>query len=482
VQELRQGLARVRGAGKFVIGFAESFGGTASHVADYYLATALEQVWLQPSGSFAITGLAVETPFVRGSLDKLGVRIEGGKRHEYKSMPDSFTRTGFSGPARDNLQQLVDGLYRQFLFDAARDRRMEADRLRALIDTAPLTADQTLREGLVDKLGYRDEALDEVWRRAGTGAQAVTLEEYADHRRTKPAGEIIALVRVNGPIASNVGSLGPFDDDALTDAHNIAHHLLEAAQAKDVRAIVLRIDSPGGTYPASDTIAAAVAKVRAAGKPVVVSMGDVAASGGYLAAVAADVIVAEPTSITGSIGVFGIHPVATDLLESLGVKVERVGAGANAGMYSFFQPPTDAQRALLDRELDLIYADFTRKVGENRKLDGARLDAAARGRVFTGADAQRAGLVDELGGLSLAINIARAKAGIAETRPVQVKRFPAESDRLSRLVERLLGLSSVEVRAPSIRAPRELREALLRFGIVTRPGNVRLPPLPPLWR
>ena len=175
VQELRQGLARVRGAGKFVIGFAESFGGTASHVADYYLATALEQVWLQPSGSFAITGLAVETPFVRGSLDKLGVRIEGGKRHEYKSMPDSFTRTGFSGPARDNLQQLVDGLYRQFLFDAARDRRMEADRLRALIDTAPLTADQTLREGLVDKLGYRDEALDEMWRRAGTGAQAVTL-------------------------------------------------------------------------------------------------------------------------------------------------------------------------------------------------------------------------------------------------------------------------------------------------------------------
>jgi len=249
-----------------------------------------------------------------------------------------------------------------------------------------------------------------------------------------------------------------------------------------VRAIVLRIDSPGGTYPAADSLGAAVLRARKAGKPVIVSMGDVAASGGYLAAVSADVIVAEPTTITGSIGVFGIYPVATELLESLGIKVERIGAGANAGMYSMFHPPSEEQRALIERELDIIYADFTHKVGEARKLDAARLDAAARGRVFTGAEAQRAGLVDELGGLSLAISIARAKAGIPETRPVQVRRFPPDSDPLVPLVERMLGSSTVQVQAPTIRAPRELRDALSRLGIVSRPGNARLPPLLPLWR
>ena len=484
VQELRQALARVRGAGKFVIGFAESFGGGGSHVSDYYLATALEQIWLQPSGSFAITGLAVETPFLRGGLDKLGVRVEGGKRMEYKSAPDSFTRSEFSPPARENLEQLLNGLYGQFLFDAARDRKLDSPRLRSLIDSAPFSAEHALNERLVDRLGYRSEALAEMFRRAGAGAELVSLGDYAaGEGRPKPRGEVVALVRASGAITSGPGRAGPFDDDVLANADDIVDALLLAARTKEVRAIVLRIDSPGGTYPASDALAAAVARARAAGKPVVVSMGDVAASGGYLAAVRADVIVAEPTTITGSIGVFGLWPVARELVESLGVRIEQVGVGANAGLYSFFQPPTEAQRAIVDRELDRIYADFTRTVAESRKLDADRLDAAARGRVFTGAEAQRAGLVDELGGLALAVGIARAKAGIGETQPVEIRRFPADSDRLSRLIDRLFGMTGLDgVRAPTLRAPREVRDALARLGLVARPGNVRLPPLPPLWR
>jgi protease-4 len=312
----------------------------------------------------------------------------------------------------------------------------------------------------------------------------VSLADYAAaDGRPRSSGEVVALVRASGPITSGPSRAGPLDDDALASADEIVDALLLASRSKEVRAIVLRIDSPGGTYPAADALAAAVARARAAGKPVVVSMGDVAASGGYLAAVRADVIVAEPTTITGSIGVFGLWPVARELMRSLGVSVEQVGVGANAGLYSFFQPPTEAQRAILDRELDQIYADFTRKVGESRNLDGARLDAVARGRVFTGAEAQRAGLVDELGGLALAVGIARAKAGIAETQQVEIRRFPADTDRLSRLIDRLFGLAGVDgVRAPSMRAPRELRDALARLGIVPRPGNVRLPPLPPLWR
>ena len=484
VQELRQAIVNFRGKGKFAVGFAESLGGSGSHLGDYYLASALEQIWLQPSGSFAVTGIAVETPFLKDGLDKLGVRVEGGKRYQYKSAPDSFLENGYTGPARENLQQLLDSLFGQFIADVARDRRLEPLQVRRLIDSAPFDAERAREAGLVDRVGYRGDALEDVWQRAGTVRELIALSDYAgDDTRPKPSGDVIALVRVSGPIISGAsGDGGLLEDDIVANAEDVVDAIEQAAHAKEVRAIVLRIDSPGGTYPAADAIADAVGRARAAGKPVIASMGDIAASGGYLAAVRADVIVAQPTTITASIGVFTIWPVASELLASLGVKVERISVGANAGMYSTFQPPTTAQRAIVGRELDTVYREFTRQVGEARKLTGGRLDAAARGRVFSGIDAKRAGLVDELGGLQLALSIAKAKAGIDETRHVEIHRFPDEHDRWQRIVDRLFRLAGVDDSGPTIRAPREVREALARMGIVARPGNVRLPPLPPLWR
>jgi protease-4 len=486
VQELRQAITRFRGKGKFAVAFAEALGQSSDHFADYYLASAMDQIWLQPSGTFAVAGLSVETPFLKVGLDRLGVQVEGGKRQEYKSAPNSFTETGFTAPARENLQQLLDGLYRQFIEDVARERRLAPAKLRQLVDSTPLDSERARLEGLVDRIGYRADALDEVSQRgktAGSTRELVSLSEYAaDDRRPKPRGEVVALVHATGAIVSSSTGGGLLDDDSVASAEDIVDALDTASRTKEVRAIVLRIDSPGGAYPASDALADGVARARASGKPVIVSMGDVAASGGYLAAVRADVIVAQPTTITGSIGVFGMWPVASDLLASLGIKVERVGVGANAGMYSTFQAPTPAQRTAIGRELDAVYADFTRQVGEARKLDAGRLDAAARGRVFTGVDAQRAGLVDELGGLQLAFSIAKAKAGIDEDRPIEIRRFPAESDRWQRIVDRLLRLAGIDATAPQVRAPREVRETLARFGIAARPGNVRLPPLPPLWR
>lgn len=482
VQELRQALAHFRGKGKFAVGFAESLGSGGNHVADYYLAAALEQIWLQPSGGFGVTGIAVETPFLKGGLDKLGVKVEGGRRYEYKSAPDSFTETGYTRPARENLQQLIDSLFGQFVADVARDRKMEAGQLRRLIDNAPFESEQARREGLVDKIGYRTDALEDVYQRANGKRELVTLAEYAgDEARPQTRGEVIALVRASGAIMSGGGRISPLEDEAAANAEDVVEALESASQAKDVRAIVLRIDSPGGTYPAADAIADAVGRARATGKPVIVSMGDVAASGGYLAAVRGDVIVAQPTTITASIGVFSIWPMAQELLTSLGINVERVSVGRNAGMHSTFQPPTPAQRAAVNRELDVIYAAFTAQVAEFRNLDANRIDAAARGRVFSGVDAKRAGLVDELGGLQLALNIAKAKAGIDEGRKVEIRRYPDDGDRLQRVLDHLFKLAGVST-APSLGMPREVREALAKFGVAARPGNVRLPPLPPLWR
>jgi len=483
VQELRQAIARFRGKGKFAIGFAESLGSGSDHFADYYLAASLDQIWLQPSGGFEVAGLAVETPFLRTGLDKLGVHIEGGKRYEYKSAPDTFTESAMTGPARDNLQQLVNSLYAQFIDDVARDRKLPPQKLRELIDQAPFDSDRAKTENLVDKIGYRADAMDEVWKRAPKTRDLVTIDDYAnDDQRPKPRGDVIALVHASGTIVSGSEGDSPLDDDTVAASDDVIDALDTAARAPEVKAIVLRIDSPGGTYPAADAIADAVARARSAGKPVIVSMGDVAASGGYLAAVRADVIVAEPTSITASIGVFGMWPVADGLLNTLGVKMERISVGANAGMYSTYLPPNAAQKTAIGRELDAVYADFTRQVAEARKLDAAKVDAAARGRVFTGTDARRVGLVDELGGLQLAISIAKAKAGIDEGRQVELRRFPAEGDRWQRIADRLMRLAGIDARGPQIRAPREVRDTLARLGIFARPGNARLPPLPPLWR
>jgi protease-4 len=484
VQELRQAIAHFRGKGKFAVGFAESLGSGGTHFSDYYLASALEQIWLQPSGNFAVAGIAIETPFVKEGLDRLGVKIEGGKRFEYKSAPDTFLDTAYPPAARDNLQQLLGSLFGQFVGDVARERHLEPAKVRQLINSVPFGPEKARQEGLVDKIGYRSDALDDVWARVGkSNRELVSLSDYAsDSSRPSPSGDTIALVRVSGAIVSGSPGRSPLDDDNIATSDTVVDALDRAASAKEVKAIVLRIDSPGGTYPAADAIADAVGRARSAGKPVVVSMGDVAASGGYLAALRGDVIVAQPMTITASIGVFGVWPVATGLLSSLGVNVERLAVGDNAGMYSVFHAPTAAQRAAASRELDVIYSEFTRQVGEARKLDGSRLDAAARGRVFSGVDARAAGLVDELGGLQLALNIAKAKAGIDESRRVELRPYPPEDERWQKFLDRVLRLAGIDARGPAVRAPREVRDMLARLGIVARPGNVRLPPLPPLWR
>ena len=310
VQELRDAVAEFGQAGKLTVAWAETFGDFSAGNLPYYLATAFDRIWLQPSGDLGLTGVAVQNLFLRDALDKLGVDYEVGKRREYKSAADTLTERGFTGPAREATERLTASISGQLTAAIARRRDIGAEQARALIDRGPFLAAEALELGLVDELGYRDEVYAAARRKAGQDAVTQYVGHYHRSRapgsrrvRTlpNPREQFVALIHASGPIRRGSSSRGPLmtamGSDTVTSA------LRAAARDERAKAILLRVNSPGGSYVASDAVWREVVRVRGAGKPVVVSMGDVAASGGYFISMAADVIVAQPGTVTGSIGV-----------------------------------------------------------------------------------------------------------------------------------------------------------------------------------
>jgi len=420
-QELRAAVSGFRGEGKLTVAWAETFGELGQGTVPYYLATAFDEVWLQPSGGVGITGVAAELPFLRGALDKAGVTVEVSRRHEYKNAADMFTEQGFSAAHREATERLVESLMEQLVGGIAADRGLEVAGVRALFDRAPLFATEALEAGLVDRLGYRDEVYDAVRDRVGADALLQYVGRYsrsggsrlAEASRRLAGGnrEALALVHVTGSIHLGRSRRQPLGRQSA-GSDTVAAALRSAAKAPEVKAVVLRVASPGGSYVASDAIWRQVALTRQAGTPVVVSMGDVAASGGYFVAMGADVIVAEPATITGSIGVLSGKPVIADLLDRLGVAHDRVAGARHGLMSSPFERFTDDEWERLDAWLDRIYDDFVAKVAEGRGLAADGVHDVARGRVWSGADAQERGLVDELGGLATAVEVAKERAGL----------------------------------------------------------------------
>lgn len=431
VQELRAAIAAFRKAGKRTVAWSETFGEFGPGTVPYYLATAFEHIALQPSGDVVLTGVAIEEKFLRGTLDKLGVSWEVGQRHEYKSAVNTFTQTGFTEPHREADERLIASLSEQIVAGVAEGRGKSADDVRALIDKAPLLASEALEAGLVDRLAYRDEVYDEV--RAAVGGEP-GLQYVARYNRAhalasripKPREQVVALVRVTGGIRLGRGGRGP----AGAGSDSVAGALRAAIKDDRVAAIVLRVNSPGGSYIASDVIWREVVRAGAVGKPVVVSMGDVAASGGYFVAMGADTIVAQPGTLTGSIGVFGGKPVFGELMSRLGVSWETVREGARAGMFSTSNPYTEDEWSRVNSWLDRIYDDFTAKAAQGRSLSRERVHELARGRVWTGADALDNGLVDRLGGLETAAALARKKGGLAADAPLRPYPHLSPLDRL----------------------------------------------------
>jgi len=433
MQELRLGVRAFAVSGKPTIAWAESFGEGAGEMAAYVLATAFDQIWLQPGGGLGLLGVGVETTFVRGALDHLGIEPQLEQRHEFKNAADRFMRTEFTQAHRTALDRLADSVFSEAVTAIADGRGIAATRVRELADTGPRTAPEARDAGLVDALGYRDEAYAAMRSRVGTAAELLFADRWHPQRRAHlPARHKghVALVEVRGAIVSGRTRRAPMGRQVGSDSIGAA--LRAATNDEDVRAVVVHIDSPGGSAVASETIWREVCRVRDAGKPVVVSMGAAAASGGYYIACPADVIVALPSTLTGSIGVFGGKMVVRELLDRLGLTTGTVSHGARSLMYSPRRGFSDDERERLASMIDAIYDDFVAKVARGRGRPVAEIEPIARGRVWTGSDALDIGLIDELGGLRDAIRIARSRADLPVDAPVRRAPHVAPLARLGR--------------------------------------------------
>ena len=419
MQELRLGVRAFAAHGKPTTAWAESFGEGSGSMTAFVLASAFDEVWLQPGGELGMLGVGLETTFVRGALDRLGIEPQVEQRHEFKNAADRIMRTEFTEAHRTALDRLTESVFTDAVEMIADGRGMDAATVRRLVDTGPRTAPHAREAGLVDSLGYRDQAYAAMRSRVGPDVELLFADRWSPPRRPHvPARRKghVALVEVHGSIVSGRSSRGPMGRQVGSDSIGAA---LRAATADEhARAVVLHIDSPGGSAVASDTIWREVCQVREAGKPLIVSMGAASASGGYYIACPADAIVALPSTLTGSIGVFGGKVVVRDLMQRLGLTTGTVSHGARSLMYSARQGFTDDERAQLDATLDAIYTDFVAKVAQGRGRPVEEIEAIARGRVWTGTDALRVGLVDELGGLRDALRIARSRAGLPTDAPV----------------------------------------------------------------
>jgi protease IV len=420
MQELRRGVQAFAASGKPTLAWAESFGEIgARDMAAYVLATGFGELWLQPGGGVGLLGVGIETPFVRGTLDRLGVEPQFEQRHEYKNAADVWVRKEFTAAHREALERLAESVFSDAVETIADARGLGHDQVRELIDTGPRTASEAQAAGLVDRLGYRDQAYEAMRVRTGSEAELLFADRWRPRRKIAPPPHRrghVALVEVRGGISSGRTRRSPMGRQAGSDT--VSAQLRAAHDNDRARAVVLRIESPGGSALASEVIWREVWRLREAGKPVVASMGDVAASGGYYIACPADVIVALPATLTGSIGVSGGKLVVDGLLERVGVTTGSVQRGARALMYSFRRGFSEDERARFAVTIDAIYNDFVGKVAAGRNRPVAEIEAVARGRVWTGRDALEAGLVDELGALRDAVRIARERADLPQDAPV----------------------------------------------------------------
>lgn len=426
-QDLRDALLEYKKSGKPLLALLQQESGSNE---EYYIASAAERIYLSPDVTAPLTGLAAEYFFLGGVWDKLDIQMNVDKIGEYKSVGDMIGGKEMTPANREMGDALLDSIYGQFISAVAHARSLDPAAVTALIDQAPVSPLECETAHLSDGTKYVEDLHDEV------GGEQSPLLPMKDYAQVDPkslglnTGPLVAVVYAAGTITS--GESGTSFEGPMMGAETVSRALEDAASDDAVRAIVLRIDSPGGSALASDLVWRATQEARKK-KPVIVSMSDVAGSGGYYIAAGASRIVAEPATLTGSIGVVMVRPNIRGLLARLGINTATLSRGKFAAVGDITTPLSAEGRQKLIAEMDHIYQNFVDRVATGRKLSAERVNEIGRGRVWTGAQAKENGLVDELGGFATAIQTAKEAAGIAPTQEVEIAFYPRPKSLLERL-------------------------------------------------
>jgi protease-4 len=443
-EELSDSLHRFRSHGKFVI--AQATGFLTPGMGDYVAATAANEIWVQPRSDFKVSGGGLGEIFLKGLFDKIQAVPQIAKRAQYKSAADMYMEKTMTEADKEQLTEVTKSWRDEAVTQVARERHLDPAKVSADFDASPQFAEDAKGEGLLDRIGYDDDAMNAGLGRAGAGAK---LTKIADYVRTKnfstDFGANLAVIEAAGDIVDGTAQGDLFSTSAGIASDDLSEAIRQAARAPGIKAILLRVDSPGGSVTASDQILSAVRKAQAKGKPVVVSMGGLGASGGYFISASADKIVAEPATLTGSIGVLTGKVSLGKSLGLVGAELDEVASGKNTLMDSAMQPYTPEQWTALNHEADVIYDDFLQKVAAGRHLPLDQVKDVAQGRVWTGADAKTHGLVDSLGGFWTAASTAAKLGGIPEDHIV-IKIYPRRRGLLEGLSS-LMGQGEASMKA-----------------------------------
>ncbi len=461
IQELRTAVKNFRLSGKTATLYTDSFADLGSGIGAYYLATAFDKIWMQPVGMVSINGVSLEMPFGRALLDKIGVEPSFFHREQYKSAMESFTNTEMSAPNKEMMVSIVQELSGDIFRDIAADRKIKPENLQSYVDRGLITGEEALQAGLIDRVDYADVLIKET--RAAMGkkdsgkdaaigdakksksdkdedvdlplidivdyVQSLPPEERGAVRHSGVKSGEIALVTVSGEIVT-----GSEVNPGKAVGGVIASAINDAADDKRIKAILLRVDSPGGSPTASETIRRSILRAKEKGKKIIVSMGPYAASGGYWIVVDADRIFAMPSTLTGSIGVIMGKFDAEKLWDKVGVNWQNVEWGENASMWSLNRPFSESQTKVMNAAIDSMYDDFLTRVSNGRHIKKEQVRAIAKGRAYTGRQALKIGLVDEIGDLNNALDYAATQMGLKGRENLNIRVMPKPRTAIEELL------------------------------------------------
>ena len=431
-EEIRLAMHDFKSSGKFVVVHSQGF--EATSILPYMAVTAADEIWQQATTGFATTGLNSETGFYGGVFEKYDAKAQFAQFHEYKNMANVYMQSDFTDAHREATTSYLSSIYDTAVAHIAKDRNKTEAEIEALLNASPHSAEDAYEAGLIDKLGHYIDAQNSVKERvkriSGEDTKFLTVAKYGPGLNV--IGDVVAFIGGQGAVTmgSSQDASNPFSSGISMGGDTLSKAFIKAAKDKKVKAIVFRVSSPGGSATASDQIHNAVQIAKDADKPIVISMGQYAASGGYYVAANADKIVAMPTTITGSIGVVGGKIALRDTYAKLGYNVEGISIGGPmANAYSGDEPWTQAQFKMFRDQMEDIYVDFTQLVATGRNIPIERVREIAKGRVWTGAQAKELGLVDELGGIMKAIEIARELGGIDADAKINLRKYPRPKSR-----------------------------------------------------